>query len=138
LEYLIGAAITMASYIITNRLVSKKVKEEKIFDIRYSQSHIYELMRPFLEFTDFNSAPSNSQSVSFLKKTYMKVMVVKNRAYWIKDNTFYTADVVNGEVQKETTKEVDTMGMDRVELNEMIFIVEKLRGENDDNWSSGK
>jgi hypothetical protein len=41
----------------------------------------------------------------------MKVMVVSNKAYWIKNNALYVADVVEGEVQKETTKEVDTMSM---------------------------
>jgi len=73
-----------------------------------------------------------------LKNSYMKVMVVKNKAYWIKDNTFYVTDVVEGEVVKENAKQVDTMAMDKVELKEIMFIVEKLREDDDDNWSSGK
>jgi hypothetical protein len=45
---------------------------------------------------------------------------------------------VDGKVQKETQKEVDTMSMDKVELKEMLFIVEKLREDSDDNWGSGQ
>jgi len=47
-------------------------------------------------------------------------------------------DVVEGEVVKENAKQVDTMAMDKVELKEIMFIVEKLREDDDDNWSSGK
>ena len=49
-----------------------------------------------------------------------------DRAYWIKDNTFYEANLVDGEVDKNTTKVVDTMTMDKVELDKMAFIVQKL------------
>ena len=138
MEYLIGAAITIISYIVTQRIIRNSFSEEKNIELRYSQSHIYEIVKPYLEFSDFGLAPENTQSVNYLKQAYMKVMIVKNKAYWIKNNTFFTADVANGQVQKETAKEVDTMSMDKVELNEMLFIVEKLREESDDNRGSGK
>jgi hypothetical protein len=138
MEYLVGAAITMIAYIITQKIVRNNYRDEKQIELRYSQSHIYDILRPHLEFSSFGVAPENTQSVSYLKQAYMKVMVVRDRAYWIKDNTFYTAHAPNGQVQKETTKEVDTMAMSKVELNEMLFIIEKLREESDDNRGSGK
>ncbi len=138
MEYLVGAAITMIVYVITQKIVRDSLKEDKSPELRYSQSHIYEIVKPYLEFSDFGLAPENTQSTNYLKQTYMKVIIVKNRAYWIKNNTFYTAEVLSGQVQKETTKEVDTMAMDKIELNEMLFIVEKLREGSNDNWGSGK
>ncbi len=138
MEFLIGSAVTMIVYVITQRIVRKSFGEEKKTDLKYSQSHIYSIVKPYLEFSDFGLAPENTQSVKYLKQAYMKVMIVKNKAYWIKNNTFYTAEVVGGQVQKETTKEVDTMAMSKVELGEMLFIVEKLREESDDNRGSGK
>ena len=129
----------MFAYSISQRIIRKTLpKDENISVINYSQSHIYDLMRPFLEFADVVSSNVPTQSINYLNNAYMKVMVVNSKAYWIKNNTFYVADVVEGEVKKETTKEVDTMAMDRVELNEMLFIVEKLREESDDNRGSGK
>jgi hypothetical protein len=139
MDFLIGAVVTIIAYVVFQRVVNKTVSgEESLGVINYSQSHIYELMRPFLEFADIVSPEFSNQSNNYLKNAYLKVMVVSNKAYWIKDNTFYVADVVDGEVKKETTKEVDTMSMNRVELNEMLFIVEKLREESDDYRGSGK
>ena len=139
MDFLIGAIVTMFAYSISQRIIRKTLpKDENISVINYSQSHIYDLMRPFLEFADVVSSNVPTQSINYLNNAYMKVMVVNSKAYWIKNNTFYVADVVEGEVKKETTKEVDTMAMDRVELNEMLFIVEKLREESDDNRGSGK
>jgi len=138
-DFLIGAIVTIIAYSVSQRIIRKTLpKDEGISTINYSQSHIYDLMRPFLEFADVVSLDAPTQSINYLKNAYMKVMVVNSKAYWIKNNTFYVADVVEGEVKKETTKEVDTMAMDKVELNEMLFIVEKLREESDDNRSSGK
>ena len=56
-----------------------------------------------------------------------RVLIIDNEAYWIKNNTVFMAEVINGEVEKETTREVDTMAMDKVQLKKMIFIVEKLK-----------
>jgi hypothetical protein len=138
-DFLIGAIVTIIAYSVSQRIIRKSLpKDEGISTINYSQSHIYDLMRPFLEFADVVSSDVPSQSINYLKNAYMKVMVVNSKAYWIKNNTFYVADVVEGEVKKETTKEVDTMAMNKVELNEMLFIVEKLREESDDNRGSGK
>jgi hypothetical protein len=65
-------------------------------------------------------------------------MFLDGRAYWIKDNQFYCADLVNGNVDQETAKPVDTMGMDKVQLDKMFFIVQKLtEGKADDRRSSG-
>lgn len=139
MDFLIGAIVTIMAYVVSQRVVRKNVeKQETLSTINYSQSHIYELMSPFLEFAEILEPEAPRQSSNYIKNAYMKVMVVSNKAYWIKENKFYVADVVEGEVKKETAKEVDTMSMDRVELNEMLFIVEKLREENDDYRGSGK
>ena len=67
------------------------------------------------------------------------MVVVGKNAYWIKDNVFYEADVVDGDVDKKTARQVDTMAMDKVQLNKMMSIVEKLtEGTHNDYWDSGK
>jgi len=48
------------------------------------------------------------------------------------------ADIVDGQVDKSNSQEVDTMSMDKVQLDEMMFIVEKLREGEDDSRGSGK
>jgi hypothetical protein len=60
------------------------------------------------------------------QKNQQRMIFTEDKAYWIKDNAFYEAKVVDGEIDKENAKVVDTMAMDKVELDKMIFIVEKL------------
>jgi hypothetical protein len=139
LEYFVGAAITLVVYMTTNAFLRKELnKDTSISKIQYSQSHIYSLMAPYLDFAIPEDYYKPSQSINFLKDSYMKVMIVKDKAYWIKNNTFFVADVIDGEVVKEKAKQVDTMSMDKVQLNEIMFIVEKLREDGNDNWSPRK
>ena len=65
-------------------------------------------------------------------------MFVDDRAYWIKDNQFMVAETENGMVVNDTSARVDTMAMDSVELDKMVFIVGKLtEGINNDRGDSG-
>ena len=69
----------------------------------------------------------------------MRVMFLEDKAYWIKDNAFFTANVFDGIIDEESTSRVDIMGMDDVQLKEMSFIVDKLtEGIDDENRYSGK
>jgi hypothetical protein len=59
-------------------------------------------------------------------------------AYWIKNNSLYTAKQDDGEIEEDTTKKVDMYAIDDVELKKMIFIVDVLtKGLTDENRDSG-
>ena len=138
MEYFVGAAITLMAFAVINIVLKKNGTEDGSLRITYSQSHVYELMKPFIDMVGPIEDNTKRQSTNYLKNIYMKVMIVNNKAYWIKDNIFYVADVVEGEVNKENARAVDTMAMSKVELDEMLFIVEKLREEDNDSRDSGK
>lgn len=73
------------------------------------------------------------------QKVETRIAFVDNNAYWIKDNCFYTAPVIDDEIDVDAAIQVDTMSMDTVQLNKMLYIVEQLReGLEDDNWNSRK
>lgn len=139
MEYLVGSLVTLITVAVANRLISKQLRSSKQkMSIEYSQSHIYSLVsnilygRPKIE-------QSATQARKYQQDQYIRIVVSEEKAYWIKDNTFYVADLVNGAVDKESTKEVDTMAMNDVELKKMIYIVEALKeGETDDYWRPGK
>jgi hypothetical protein len=79
-----------------------------------------------------------SQSKVHHDKTNIRVIIVENNAYWIKDNIFYKAPLVNELIDKESAEQVDTISMDKVQLDKMLFIMDKLReGINDDSRGSG-
>ena len=65
-------------------------------------------------------------------------MITDSSAYWIKDNSLYTANVIDGNVDSDTTQPVDTMKMNNLELTKLMMIVEKLREDDDnDNRNTG-
>lgn len=139
MEYIVGAVLTLAIVVITNKLITKQLSGETRAVVRYSQSHIYSVVAPMM--FGFNSSiPKRStQSYNYQEEAYIRVVVVDGNAYWIKENTFYTAEVVDGSVDKDSTKEVDTMSMNDVELKKMLVIVETLReGGNDASGGTGK
>jgi len=139
MEYVVGAVLTLITVVIANRLITKQLKSQKRTVVRYSQSHIYSVIAPMM--FGFNGViPKRStQSSNYQEEAYIRVVIVDGKAYWIKQNTFFTADVVDGTVDKESTKEVDTMSMSDVELKKMLVIVETLReGEGNDSGGTGK
>ena len=81
---------------------------------------------------------TKSQSKIHFDKTNIKVIIFDNSAYWIKDNIFYKAPLVNQLIDKDAAEQVDTMGMDKVQLDKMLFIMDRLReGIKDDSRGSG-
>ena len=81
---------------------------------------------------------SRTQSKLHYDKSNIKVIILDNNAYWIKDNIFYKAPLVNELIDKESAEQVDTIHMDKVQLDKMLFIMDRLReGINDDSRGSG-
>jgi hypothetical protein len=79
-----------------------------------------------------------TQSKIHHDKANIKVIIFDNDAYWIKDNIFYKAPLVDELIDKDAAEQVDTIHMDKVQLDKMLFIMDKLReGINDDSRSSG-
>ena len=139
MEYFVGAFMTLLVVVVTNRLIVNQLKEEKRTVLRYSQSYIYSIIAPMMFGLNNRSTRKPSQSFKYQEDSYIRVVIVENKAYWIKNNTFYTADIMDGTVDKDSTKEVDTMAMSDVELKKMLIIVETLReGGSGDSSGTGK
>ena len=135
MEYFLGSITTLILFLLISKAVFKDLPEDKPVSIRYSQSHIHSLMSPLLpKNIKFNN--KKTQSMNHYNKHNLRVIMIENSAYWVKDNVFYMADLVSGEVNPETTRVVDTMGMDSIELDKMLFIMDRLR-EGLDNDSGG-
>lgn len=80
---------------------------------------------------------TKSQSKNQYNKTNIKVIIVDGQAYWIKDNIFYKAPLVDHLIDKESATQVDTTEMNKVQLDQMLFILDKLKeGVDDDSGRS--
>ena len=79
-----------------------------------------------------------TQAFKHNDKQTIRVVIHDNTAYWMQNNQFLSANVVDGMVDQETAKPVDTMSMSEVELDKISFIVEKLtEGQKNDRGNSG-
>ena len=129
----IGTTITvlMLFYIY---LLRSRVKNSKQYIISQSMlQHRYSNRK-----NNSRRLKTRSQSKIHFDKTNIKVIIFDNSAYWIKDNIFYKAPLVNQLIDKDAAEQVDTIHMDKVQLDKMLFIMDRLReGINDDSRGSG-
>jgi hypothetical protein len=138
-EYFLGSLMTLITVAVINKLIRSQLSKNKAPRIRYSQSHVYSLVQPLVE-REFGLPPiKKTQATSYQEAQFVRVMVVDGEAYWIKDNKLFVAQFVDGEVDKNTTSEVDTMSMDKLQLEKTMFVVEKLtEGFSNDTGNTGK
>jgi hypothetical protein len=133
MEYFLGSLITLLIMSYFGKR-SAKLLSEPIKKIIYSQSYIDNLIsQKMLE--EFLPKPKKkTQSIEHNKGTEVRVLVVDGEAYWIVEQTLYVAKLVDGIVDNETAKKVDTMAMNTVQLEKTQFIVQKLtEGKGNDS-----
>lgn len=127
MEYFLGSLITLLVmfgiakifYNTNNTIIYKNT-------FRYSQSHIHSIISPFIKDVDLRPEPKDKQSIKHYHKNNLRVVIVDGDAFWVKDNVFYTAKITPEGIDNETTTVVDTIGMDKVQLDKMLFIMDQL------------
>ena len=138
MEYFLGSAITMLAMFITTRLITSRSLKVKQNPFRYSQSHIHMLVLPLIPEIKNYKKRIITQSRRHEEKINIKVVIFDNKAYFVKDGTFYCADMDGKNIDRSTATLVDTMHMDKIQLDKMLFIMDQLRdGKSNDSGSSG-
>lgn len=139
MEYLIGSLVTLLTvFVVTKNFIVKDLSLPKRIVIRHSQSHLYSLVGRALDNMASEPPRPPSQAIKHYDGTHVRIIFTDNKAYWIANSTFYEADMTETGVDHENAKAVDIMGMDKVQLDKMMFIVEKLtEGLSNDSSNSG-
>jgi len=137
MEYFFGSAITMVAMFLTTKMITLRVNKVKENPFRYSQSHIHMLLLPLMPNLRNYKKPRVSQSTKHVDKINIKVIIYEKKAYFVKNGTFYCAEVNGDQIDSANARSVDTMSMDRVQLDKMLFIMDQLRdGKKDDSGDS--
>ena len=58
---------------------------------------------------------------------YLKVAIVEDKAYWVVNNIFYEADVIDEEIMKDDAKPVDAFDMNMRDVNKMMTILDNIQ-----------
>jgi hypothetical protein len=139
MKYYIGFLFSFFLVYIVSKLQSKyNIFNEFNETSRKTQSHKLFLRSALDKQPGIEKPKQETQAQKHEKKTRIKVIIMDDQAYWVKDNVFYTADMSGEIVDKETTRVVDTMTMSKVQLDKMIFIMDRLReGNLNDSGGTG-
>jgi hypothetical protein len=132
---LLGAlSLTVPLLLIIGYVVFFRNRE--VYEPMMTQSMLhnqYSMQKKYIE-----KVNRKSQSKTRKARENVKVIIVEDTAYWIQDNAFYTAPMINNLISKDSAIQVDTIHMDKVQLDKMLFIMDKLReGISDDSRGSG-
>jgi len=138
MEYFLGSVITLASLFVFNQMLKKLTSKEIGVPI-FSQTAKVELLKNYLISVITKKPEKETQSRNHLKKNSMKAFFLGKDVYWIENGFLFTAKINNKEIDESTKKKVDTHSIDKVELDKISFIVDKLtEGNKDDSGNSGK
>lgn len=126
--------LTLCSIIIIRNLLEKKLYTKNI----YRQSDMHNMLKMFFLLDIKNQKVSSSQIKKRQEEQTTNVVILKDKAYWVRDNVFYVGSTSNGEVLPETGIPIDTNTLSELEINKLLFILDNLKGgKTNDSGSTG-
>lgn len=117
-------------------LIVVKKRKKYFAKLVYTQSSIHQIVKSFLPKDLFEVPKTLSQSRKHVRNNTVKVLIIEDSAYWVHNNMFYVADAVDGAVDSETVRPVDTNNMSKRDIDKMLFILDSLKNGNSDDSSS--
>lgn len=67
-----------------------------------------------------------TQMQKMQKKNIIRVAIVNDKAYFVHENTFYTAKIVDGEVDRSSASPVNAIDMSKKEINHLLSILDNM------------
>jgi hypothetical protein len=137
MEYVIAIGLTLVVSWSIIELNKYKVYRN-LNNVRYTQSDKHQTILNLVPQKLNSKKEIESQSVKHAASTMIKIIVIDNKAYWIKDNIFYSAETDSGDIVEHTTNPVDVSSMSKKDIDKMLFILDNLRrGKENDSSSAG-
>jgi hypothetical protein len=140
MDYLLGFLVAIGMFLFFRLIAPKMISKDFGNSVRYSQTHIHEIIKYNIPESMFHPIKKPTQSANCEKVMNVKVLFIDKEAYWIKENALFIADQEDGIVKEDTARRVDTMGMNGVQLEKLIYIVDVLNegNKNDRGYTGNK
>jgi hypothetical protein len=140
MDYLLGFLVAIGMFLFFRLIAPKMISKDFGNSVRYSQTHIHEIIKYNIPESMFHPIKKPTQSTNCEKVMNVKVLFIDKEAYWIKENALFIADQEDGIVKEDTARRVDTMGMNGVQLEKLIYIVDVLNegNKNDRGYTGNK
>lgn len=133
-------AIAIVLTIVASFVILKTVKKNEQFFLKqvlYRQSDIHNIAKHFYKDTKLIQK-KETQITKRMDSEAVKVVLTDDKAYWVADNVFYDADLVDNHPDMSTAKPIDTNNLSKEDIDKMLFILDNLdRGNKDERGSTG-
>lgn len=129
MKYIITASLTFVlSIAIIKYMSSINYNNYRRSVIRQSNNHFINNM------FNVNSKTKNSKPISQLRKynaqNTVKAIVMNDKAYWVVDNVFYTADAYDKDIDPASIKPIDIENISKEEVEKLLSILDNLKDRN--------
>jgi len=137
MEYALASVLALSlSFLLITWIGSKrKISRKKIM---HRQSDTHNFLKEFFS-RDTEIKEKTTQAKKRQEERGTKIIITEDdKAYWVIDNIFYTANVINGRPDFDNANPIDTSNMSKKELDKMLFILDNLgRGDKNERGSTG-
>ena len=122
-EFIIG----FLTSVIVIGILSKSRKRVRLKKIGFRQSILRNITKDIMPTNAQLRKKIKTQSRIYSSKQSIRVIQTPdNKAYWLDHNTFYCAEVVDGQFDPTRGTPVDTSDMSQKQVKELMFILDNL------------
>lgn len=122
-EFIIG----FLTSVIVIGILSKSRKRVRLKKIGFRQSILRNITKDIMPTNAELRKKIKTQSRIYSSKQSIRVIQTPdNKAYWLDHNTFYCAEVVDGQFDPTRGTPVDTSDMSQKQVKELMFILDNL------------
>lgn len=126
----IVVVLTLLSYWSIISIVRRRHKKS-FSKVIGSQMDVHNLTKAF--FAKNTTKQKVSQMQKYEDSNRIDVLVIEDQAYWISNNVFYTGEIIDGQIDHDTTQPINTENMPKEEIDKMLFIIDSLKNGNRDD-----
>ena len=125
--YIILAIVVLTVPVVFAIIKSNKKRKLNIKSIRFSQSSLHVIIKDLLPTNSELKKKVLSQSRLLDREKNIRIVYTPdNKAYWVKNNIFYCANIVDGTFDPSTGKPIETEHLSKKQLEELLFILDNL------------
>lgn len=125
MEFFIAGCLTT---LIIVAIIKRRQKRIRLKKIGFKQSMLHHIVKHMMPSNaELNSKKKRQSNVHSKGNTVRVIRTPDNKAYWVEDNIFYYADVIDGQFDPTEKKAVDTGELSKKEINKLLFILDNLQ-----------
>ena len=131
-----GLTLVNLIAILKTRINKKSVLNKYV----HRQSTVHQVAKLILPKNSELLSRKPTQYKNYIKNKTIRVITAPDgKAYWVKDNKFYSAEYDNGgEFDPTQAKEIDASSLSKQEINKLLLILDNLnRGIINDSGNPG-